>query len=799
METLFQTQDSAEFQQLYDLQVREEYQKTLQHAATLKRRAVRFVTVDFAGGIPQLKEIHESGGGREQDLLTISPSNVISKLGDLGLTEMSRVIRRVPESLPADPTNFTRSLTVPIDDVAAQALVTLEFHPAIEDFAKHVSLKVHVDGTETEFSLQNDDPDRMLAFDGRGNVATATLRLDTIPRSGQITFEYESPDSSLAVPACTVYTYLRLDEKLRGEFRPEFAAADTRAPYAVSPNQPARWIFALRRADLPKPDAVKSAEAVLREVRTGSELRLDIQPDPQAPGIYKTDEIQIPSGLYDVQLHITLPSGARFRLRLRRHILSQDVEEILTIDFPLATGDNRDAVSFDRGHIDFGEIGDETTRRSIPVTLRTLGIKYPVTVLPQMHLADAQGNVPNTPWITFSRTRITLQPGRGETIRLRLSLPERIAEAITDGRFEGQLSFLRIDTNQPLILKRLRQITGVSDDDPADLISFTLRRPRLTFTAPRCFRDSVQTHSNGTTVLPINVAIGQAFTRQVVVEARHDSVLTRSITLTPTSVFYDSTGRQVPSIRIIPLESTPLTQEVAPGACGRWAFQFILDENCQVPEAASSFDMSAPGLVPQHVVLKVRRRDPQLGSTVRSVFWIVAAIAGCLAIRAAFHWARSGRFRTGQRHLITTEKPLKGALAIATTPRGDVQLVPQRKMTMHYQGDRRDQVVVPQRGVPIDAARIGPHRPLTIQLDPDQGVDGRCLEVHECLITPGESPELDVEVASGGQFDSQTRGAGRRVRRRLALVAGCIVLAATLNTPCVLRAAQWVYDLFTFL
>ena len=85
------------------------------------------------------------------------------------------------------------------------------------------------------FSSQNDDLQCQLAVDGKGNVATATLMLEAIPKEGHVSFQFESPRGSLHVPACTVYTYLRLPEGTEADFRPAFSPPEIAPPYTVSP------------------------------------------------------------------------------------------------------------------------------------------------------------------------------------------------------------------------------------------------------------------------------------------------------------------------------------------------------------------------------------------------------------------------------------------------------------------------------------------------------------------------------------------------------------------------------------
>ena len=186
---------------------------------------------------------------------------------------------------------------------------------------------------------------------------------------------------------------------------------------------------------------------MLRHARSGVITRLDLKPDDRSPGVFASDETAVPAGSYHVELHMVLPSGAKFSLTLTEHIESILRDEALALEAFDSTVQGGAGPML--GQLNFGSLGDAVTRKSLLIVVRTLKMDYPITVIPSVTLADCQGTVPEQAWIIFDKPQLLLQPGRAEKLRVTLTLPKRIEEAIEDGRFEGRLSLLRPISSSP--------------------------------------------------------------------------------------------------------------------------------------------------------------------------------------------------------------------------------------------------------------------------------------------------------------------------------------------------------------
>jgi hypothetical protein len=793
LEAEWSTPGTEAFKQLYDRQVRAEFQTTLQHAAALAKEKVRFVTVDFGGGIPQLREIHQAAAGADRDLVATSPNAVTGKLHELGLTALPRVVLAPVQFYDAQSDSFDRSIELLLDPIADRGMLTVEFSPAIPDFASQAFLKARVDGSESAFTLGNTAPQRLLALDAKGNVATATLLLDAIPKDGRVTIQFQSPKASLHVPGCTVYTYLRLPPNVSVAFRPSTAEAESLAPHRVSASHAVAFTCALRTEAEPKPYPLRSMEAVLLHTGSRQPVRLDMHPDPASPGAFTSDEVTLTPGCYDVETHIVLPSGAKFSLTLPRQLESQLRDEAVAVEVLQPLADSPEATK-PLGSIAFEPVGDEITTRSLVVVLRSLEIDYPLTLVPSVTLADPQGTVPRQQWISFDKPRVVLQPGRAEPLRLTLALPKEIEEAIRDSRFEGKLSLMRTDTHEPVPLRRYRKISGVPDDEPVEQITFTLARPRLLPSVWYALRNRLKVCSDDRIECRVNVSIGQPFQRRVTIQVSHQSVLARSVTVLASGAFTDANGRYVPQVRLTPIEAAESTLEIAPGQTGCWEYEFAMDEGCGVDKAFGTLDILSPGLQPQRISVVTSRRNPLLEARVRLACALLIGISLLLAVRALYRRLRAGRLRTGAQHVLTPQRPLAGLLSLEVGRQGTLHVISSEPMTVQGKEDYRPKLIPARRPAIVGVAAVNPARPLALTVQPAGGRPACEILVLECLSSPDGEPELYVEVSSGEEADREMGRQGRVLRRCLGLAVVCAIVAVTLHYPLVLAAAQWVYD-----
>ena len=376
-------------------------------------------------------------------------------------------------------------------------------------------------------------------------------------------------------------------------------------------------------------------------------------------------------------------------------------------------------------------------------------------------------------------------------------LPKQIEEAIQDGRFEGKLSLVRPDLQQPVPVKRYSKICGVDENEPVERVTFTLARPTMTITARHAFRNRIKLTSDNKITLPIHVSINQPFQRTVTIEVTHDSVLPRDVTALPTAIFTDGDGREVPSVRLVPVADMPLSQQIAPGESGRWVFQFAVDKDCPTNLVFGTVDLSAPGMSTQHVSVLVERRNPLLAATIRFACWMLAALCAFFAIQAIVRRFRARHFRTGQTHVMTPKRPIKGALAVAAARNGTIQLISEEPMKVSRHGDPKPKLCAPQRPVTIDPNEVTPSRPLRLELCSPDGKPSQSFELTECLTTDDGNPEVHLEVTAGEGADQQRAQHSRRVRSMLSVAAASGLLAATIGYPLVITSAQWLYDFFT--
>ena len=776
------------FETVYRQQLEFEFAKTLELASAMKKRGVRFVTLAF-GHIPPLADIHEAASGVQDDLVETSPNEIIPKLHALRLLALPRIVRLPVQQFDPDPQAFERTIEVPAESIGEAMLVTVEFQPAIEEFEKRCVLEAVVDGTTYTFTASADQPEAVLATDTAGNVATATLALDSLPTSGSVTLRWWSPDGAMHAPACTVHTFLRVRSDLEAVLRPKFTPDDVRAPYRISPSHRADWTAALKLAGESKPYPIQGAEAVLHEKRQGQETRLPFSADPQSPGEFLSSPTAIAAGSYDVELLFQLGSGTSIRLLLREHIESVLLNEAISVEI-CQPAEGIDFASVDRRHIGFAVLGDTVRKRTVEFTLRSVEIDYLLTVRLETILADPQGNVPQVEWLQFNRSKLTLHPGRAETVRITATVPEEIERSIVDGLFEGRLSVLRETTGEPLPLTRFAPLTGVPDDEPVDPITLELKRPRFAASLPYAFKQWIVEKPDGRLEATVRVSIDHFFRRIVTVRVRHTSEEPRTVTVLPSGLIVDREGKQVPTVRLTPLETTELTQDLPPGETGTWPFLFEMDDDCSTDAADAGFNITAPGVVTEHIDVRIIRGQPLLAGMIRVLFWLLVGLFGLALVRGFVRYMRARRYRTGVEHDLTLQRPLAGIMYLEETGRG-CRLVPNNSARLQLPGQIRPRPIPAERPVMLPD-EIDPDTPVVLQ--PGDGRDEPVFEINRPFLSQSDEPELRIVVKDGGRFDRQLWCSKRTIVRCLLGTTVCAGLALSLHRPAVLTSVQWVYD-----
>lgn len=783
------------FQSLYLRQLSQEFVKTLQHAGALKKRSVRFVTVDFANMQP-LEDIHRAAGGVADDLLRIKPNEVIAGLHQRQIVALPNVVQLPTQTLAADDQKFDRTITVPLESIGEAALIPVEFQPAIERFDERCRLTASVGGVDYAFTTNGQQPEATLTHDGEKNIAVATLALDSLPPNPSVTIRFESPAAAQHVPACKVYSLLRLREDLQIEFRPTFAAAESVAPFRIAPAQPTKWTCGIRIKDQPQPYPLKGVEAVLIERRTQQQVRVELTPNSQVPGTFLSAESHIPQGDYDVELHFQLVSGASFQTRLAGHIFSAESNELVLIDIPIAVSGASNQASLTASHLDFGQLGDIVTQRTIEVTFRSENLAYPLTVIPEFSLADHDGNVPQQAWIRSTPGKVTLPPGQPIKVRFTLALPKHVDGSIRDGLFEGQVLLKHSETGQALAVKRFQKIEGVPDDAAVDRITFELKRPDLFPQMPRAFRNRIVASADGKRLGTLRVDVATPFGRGVWLTVRHDSEQARTITVLLSGGVLGPSGRIEPSVRLVPAKDSSATQEIMVGHKGVWKFQFEIDGNSPVTKATAGLDLTGDGFAPQHIDIQILQRQPLFGPWFQFILWCCAAV---LAVKLISRWTarRTERlFTTDSEWIVTEEKPLPGYFRVLPSRGGVCQIEMEQPVSWQLANERTPRRLEAQRSTRLTPDTITEDKPVHFQVA--GVVDAPVCEIQECRVDAETGTELRVVVRDGSRYDEEVDRLTTKIQRGLIIGMFVVVTAANFNRPFVIEAAQWLVDLVSF-
>ncbi|HRA88799.1 MAG TPA: hypothetical protein PK992_12035, partial [Planctomycetaceae bacterium] len=325
---------TKEWQSLYDQQLPLELQRTLDLAVALKKEHIRFVTVDFINS-PQLAEIHATAGGVPEDLIVTSPNDIISKLHERKITALPRLVQMPTLVLEADAQAFERETEIPLEKIAEAAQVVIELQPAIPDFFLNSTLKAEYAGRTFDFNPDAGAGETSVALDGDGGVATLTLKLDDLRPDETVKLSWESLNGNMTAPRCSIYTFLRMKESLKADFRPTFVPVDVHAPFKLSSSNKVAFSFGLQNVDATDIVKVSTVEAVFRNKRgLGQPVRVSMTPDSKHPERVVSDEMKLEGGSYDVHLHVRLPSGIDLELTLRGHFDVSLRNEAITVELP---------------------------------------------------------------------------------------------------------------------------------------------------------------------------------------------------------------------------------------------------------------------------------------------------------------------------------------------------------------------------------------------------------------------------------------------------------------------------------
>lgn len=792
LENRLRNPESEEFREIYQRQ--DELQRAIETVQTLKREFVnlRFITISLTAEDSPITEIHESASGRPQDFVQTDGHGLLKALDSLRITSVPRVVQLDHREFVADNDSFERRITVPLDEVAEAALISIEFHKGIERFQDHLELVAEVDGSLIPMRPEHPSETCYFTFDGKGDAVTATLCLESIPLNNDVEFRLESPDGSMHMPACTLHTHFRLRSDLLPDLRPEIVPREQPPPYLVSPQQKTVWRFALRNQHDRQAVRLDSAFAVLTHRRAGDQVSLGLETHPQIPNEFLSKPHALEAGVYDVELKLRLHSGKLIQLPLSQHIECALSEGVVRIDYPMPSS-GRNA-SFSRKYIDFGVLGDVVLTHRVKLTIWTEKIPFPITVNPSVLVTD-QGDIPHQAWITFDRTKLTLHPGRTETLFMTARIPKEMESGVRNGLFEGRLTLTDVDSGLPYPMERSREVAGTTDEDIPERVTLTLRRPEFVVESPRCFRNWIEASGDGEFGLPLNVTIHNYFNRMATVTVSHTSKLPRTVTVVPSALFFTREGLQVDTIRLTPLgDRAETTREIAPNSSETWLFLFEVDDSCDIQSATGSLDITADGVVPAHINLRFTRSNPLLRPWIEFIGYVIAVISLLSAlIPLAFRWSKR-KLRGQQLSMLKAGKSVGSMLSLNVDQRDNPVLESRHPVEFRRATDTRWKRVSAGSAIPIPAdiadnalhVRVRPESGSSIEFEIDQ-------RIHE-----GTAAQVRTRILENGDIDRRMDIAKKRTRRRVTLSIAAVCIAYGIRFLIVIQIAQWIADFLSF-
>ena len=781
----WQDPNTPEGRQIWQIQVKAELQACLSHAAALKARKARFITVDF-NGIADLQRIHEAAGGTHRDYLLARPANtLVAKLHAAGLTAFEGVLVPRPLSAPAAPTVFEKTIDLQLDDVGEAIVLTVVFDQPVVDFHQHVELSVETSEGTYAFNTQNDDPQALLSLDNAGRVATATLSLPSLPADRRLRIRYRSPSLSLSLPAMTIYSHLRLQPGLRAILRPLHTPADRDPPHRVSPTQPLQWAAALRSDGDPRPRPLAAVEVVLRRRRDGHEIRLDMQKGPSSPGVFVTPSAsRMEQGSFSADLHFMLPSGVQVRIGLTDHVESRSADEHLTLEL--------NETSRSRQCIDLGEVGDDVAEGTAQVLVRSAQIDYPLSIKARVvDLVDQRGTPLNAEVIAPTREEFVVRPGHPTSLALRWRLPDRL-DGIEDGPIRGRLQFFREDLDEPIDVRPY--LDPEQAVTPINEIRFHLRRPAFQVSSPRAFRERLQTRA-GTfgQSLVLHVDVATPLNRIVTFNVAHTSVRDREILVAWELPFRDPQGRAYRDLSMAQADDCESSRQLAPGETATWIYRLHVPDGVSFPSATAVVRISGDGLKECLIPVEIKLRKRLWAHRIRSGLCGLFALFGLGAAVTCVRLARLRRFAPGRAFEITEDSPFEHFISVASGRGGMAELRLEGRGIQYRRRSEPRAQRAPSR-LPLSDLRTSSGDALLITAEGtgDQPGPTVCIERAR---QDGGKPVVEASIFDPGQHAGPLRSHRRKLVSRCLLTVVCAALAVTLLSPPLVSAAQWLVDL----
>lgn len=504
--------NSDEARELYELQYPFVKERCLQLAQATNRFNPRVVSIAFTPRLADLAEIHATAGGSPDDYIETTPHASLRAMYDAGL--VNGLISYPVINFPPSP-KF--QVTYPFDlaiELKAQTILTVQFQPTpqLEKLARtglQIGGQNHVTDSETsQLSIAHDSEQRL-----------ATISLFASSADGG-KFGYASPKQELAFPGADLYRIIELPDDLRFICRPVTMEDDTESPFELVQQNPQDFLVGLQWKS-GDGVALSGGEVVFKHTETGQQHLLGLHSDSQFANLLVAPAKELMAGTYSVIAHLTLRSGLPITTTLEKHFKVVGEEERIRVDVTES--------SFSVDRIDFGLLGDAEIDHEVTLKLASdTSFDLPL-LLRVTDLKDAEDTAVGDEWVTLVTDDDLILPA-GETmdVTFRCQLPEHLPDGVIDGPVQGVVEYLNADTLQPVTI--VPAVDNSATQESLQTVRFTLKRPHLSVSAPRAWRDLIETVDNGLR-LRVNANVTFPYDRRVNLLIATTSEVDREVTI----------------------------------------------------------------------------------------------------------------------------------------------------------------------------------------------------------------------------------------------------------------------------
>lgn len=765
---------------LWKVQIPEEFNACLDLVAALSARKVRFLTVDFKKN-DAMRKIHQSAGGTDADYVQVSePNKVLQSLHKTKLTSFPDIIVPPPMTAPADSADTKATYTASLDDVAEAAVISLVFTRSIEDWDRVCELTMTAGGQTFTFTEKNNDPQAMLTKDGKGRIVMATLSLEQLPRDKKVTITFNSPKGNMTVPEMTLFLHERLSSGIQPRFRPEHVKPDAEPPYSVTPSHPLKFKSDLMRKVEGVPVDIDGLEVVLKRRRDAQEIPVAMDRDPGFPGTFLTPKaMTLSEGMYDVQLHCRLPSGAHFELLLPRHLQSRNKDEHLTFEL--------DETSIQPDLIHLGEVGDKKPEGSLNIRVRSMNIDYPFPVKVEIvNAQDKRGNRIPPSFFKITRPLLVIQPGRPTTLAVHWKIPERM-DGVIDGPCTAEVLLLRQDNNLPMDIRphiEKGQASAINE------IRFLLKRPKVSITVEGGEKKELKNKSSEVEVLTY-VDVWKPFTRRLRFVVGVNSIQARELHPEEKLPLRDAAGKPYPHVSLVRDESIPTNQTIEPGEAVTWDYILHISDKAEFQKIKGSITFVGEGVQPFQADVVVQMRNPLLAPTLQRNLWWIAAILFLFAVIGWIVYRRRARYLEGSEVRITPEISFESISLSSRAKEGIELIIEERNIEIRQRSEVKGSPT--GRRLKLTSQDLKNGLFLT-KRDEENEVEWTLELVNWELDEQGE-PVLTTQVYDSGFHAPNIQKANRKWRRRLVFASLFALIAWNVYSEWMVGWTQNLVDL----